>query len=354
MVRKLSSLAVACVAALALLVLSARPAVAEFAGPLPDDVTVTSGEYTLASGEVIDGDLVVLGGTVVIEDGAQVSGDVVALGGSTTISGEVSGAVALIGGSLELTETAVVAGDVTRTGGSFERAAGADVGGTVTDAPGLTNWLPALPGVVIDGAVPEDPPVRPFGLVFEFVFNLFQSLLWIAAVTALALVVTAFWPDQTARVAATIRLEPWRAFGLGFLTSLAMPVLMGLFVLLALTLCLIPVSAVGALGVGVLYGMAWLFGWIALGQLVGLRLAEALNVQNVNTVVATTLGTLGVSVLAHLVGAVPFVGGLVAWFVLPLIGIGAVALTRFGARPYVQGAPPAPPASEALEPPPMA
>jgi len=327
---------------------TARPALAQRTS---DDVTVTGGDYTLAAGDTIDGDLLVLGGTVVIEDGAAIAGDVVLLGGSTTISGEVGGAVSLIGGSLELTETAGVAGDVTRTGGSFERAAGAEIGGSVTDAPGLTSWLPALPGVAAEAPaappVPDDPSRGALG----YLISLFQAGFWILGVTVLALVVTAFWPDQTARVAATIRSAPLQSFGMGLLTGVSVPILMLIFVLLALTICLIPVSLLGWFVVGVGYAMAWLFGWIALGHLVGLRLIEALGLRNVNAVVAGTAGTFLISVLGYMVGFVTCGGEFIAWFLVPAIGVGAVALTRFGTQPYVQGAPPALPPSEALEPP---
>ncbi len=323
------------------------------AAPFPDDVTITGGDYTLAAGDTIDGDLLVLGGTVTIEDGATVTGDVVLLGGSTIVSGEVNGAVSLIGGSLELTETANVAGDVTRTGGSFERAAGATVGGSVTDAPGLTNIFPVGPGIVVDANdtvnSADDPSRGLFGIIFGF----FQAVMWILTATGLALLVSAFAPDQTTRVTATLRQAPWPSMFMGLLTAIAVPVLMLIFVLLALTICLIPFSLLGALVVGVLYGMAWLFGWIALGQLVGARLAEAFGLRNVNMVAATTTGTLLISIVGYLVASLPYVGALIAWFILPVLGIGAVMLTRFGLQPYVRGVPPMTPPTEALEPPPV-
>lgn len=348
-VKFLSKMAVA----LAVVVLTAFTAAspARAAAPDPDDVTVTNGEYTLASGDTIDGNLVVLGGSVVVEDGADITGDVVVLGGSTVISGEVDGTVSLIGGSLELTETAVIDGDVTRTGGSFERAAGAEVNGSVTDAPGLTNWLPALPGVYMN----EDDPIQPgdgirTGLV-GMMFNVFQAVIWILAVTALSLLVGAFWPDQTARVAVAMRDMPAHSVGMGLLTGIALPVLMIIFAVLALTICLIPFSLLAALVVGVVYTMAWLFGWIALGQLIGLRLIDAFGLRGVNTLAATTGGTFLISIFGYLIAMLPWFGGLFAWFVLPALGVGAVVLTRFGTQPYLRDVPPQAPPAEALEPP---
>ncbi len=342
--------------ALVAIVLTAFLAVpaARASAPSPDDVTVTSGEYTLASGDTLDGNLVVLGGQVLIEDGADITGDVVVLGGSTVISGQVDGTVSLIGGSLQLTETAVVDGDVTRTGGSFERAAGAEVNGSVTEAPGLTNWISTLPGVYVSQSDPVPPDNGIASGIFGVVLAIAQATFWIVLVTGLSILVGAFWSDQTARVAVAMRDMPWQSMGMGVLTGIAVPILMILSVLLALTICLIPFSILGALIVGVGYSMAWLFGWIALGQLIGLRLTDAFGLRGVNTLAATAGGTFLISVLGYLVATViPVFGGFFAWFLLPAMGIGAVVLTRFGTQTYMRGTPPTVPPAEALEPPPV-
>ncbi len=339
-------------AAILLTALSTAPS-ARASAPSPDDVTVTNGEYTLASGDTLDGNLVVLGGQVLIEDGADITGDVVVLGGSTVISGQVDGTVSLIGGSLELTETAIVDGDVTRTGGSFDRAAGAEVNGSVTEAPGLTNWVSSLPGVYVSPTDPVPPDNGIASGIFGAFWAIVQAVFWILAVTGLALLVGAFWSDQTARVAVTMRDMPWQSLGMGVLTGIAMPILMIFFVLFALTICLIPFSVLAALIVGVAYTMAWLFGWIALGQLIGLRLTDAFGLRGVNTLAATTGGTFLISVLGYFVAVIPFIGGFFAWFLLPAIGIGAVVFTRFGTQTYVRGTPPPVPPAEALEPPPV-
>lgn len=327
------------------------------AAPPFDDVTVTQGDYVLASGDTIDGDLLVLGGNVTIEDGATVTGDVVVFGGSTAIAGQVDGSISLIGGSLALAETANVDGDVTRTGGSFDRAAGAEVSGSVTEAPGLTNWLPALPAIINETAPPTPVADDPGRGLFGYLIAFFQAGFWILGVTVLALVVAAFWPDQTARVAATVRSAPLPSFGMGLLTGVAVPILMLVLVLLAITICLLPVSLVGWVVIGLGYAMAWLFGWIALGQLVGLQLAEALGLRNVNAVIGATAGTFLISLLGYTVSfVISFItcgGEFISWFLVPAIGVGAVALTRFGTQPYMRGVPPSAPPAEALEPPPV-
>lgn len=334
----------------------ATPRVALAAPPF-DDVTVTQGDYVLAAGDTIDGDLLVLGGNVKIEDGATITGDVVMFGGSATIAGQVDGSISLIGGSLALAETATVDGDVTRTGGSFDRAAGAAISGSVTEAPGLTNWLPPLPAIINETAPPTPIADDPGRGLFGYLVAFFQAGLWILGVTVLSLVVAAFWPDQTARVAATIRSAPMPSFFMGLLTGVAVPILMVILVLLALTICLLPVSLVGWVVIGLGYAMAWLFGWIALGQLVGLQLSNAFGLRGVNAVAAATAGTFIISVLGYglsfAIAWIPCIGDTISWFLVPAFGVGAVALTRFGTQPYMRGVPPSAPPSEVLEPPPV-
>jgi len=121
-----------------------------------------------------------------------------------------------------------------------------------------------------------------------------------------------------------------------------------LLVLVTLTVCLIPVAFVAA----VIFAAAILFSWIALGQIVGARLAAALNLRQLSPAVAAGLGTSVLWLVTSAVGAVPCVGW-VAWVILSAVGLGAVTLTRFGTRPYIAatyGAPPPPPAAPA-EPP---
>ncbi|MCC6190545.1 MAG: hypothetical protein IT318_16070, partial [Anaerolineales bacterium] len=133
--------------------------------------------------------------------------------------------------------------------------------------------------------------------------------------------------------------------GLGLLTLVAVPVLLAL---LTLTLCLIPVAFVGA----VVFAAALLLGLIALGQLVGARLASALRLYQITPAVSAALGTGLLWLVTSAVGAVACVGW-VAWVLLASVGLGAVILTRFGTRPYLGSVtvPPPPPPPVPVEPP---
>ena len=80
---------------------------------------VTSGGYTLRSGETLRGDLLVTSGKITLEEGSRVTGDVFMTSGnldantSTTLStgGKIDGDVILTSGNVNLGPQAVVRGD---------------------------------------------------------------------------------------------------------------------------------------------------------------------------------------------------------------------------------------------------
>src|SRR6185503_14306304 len=92
--------------------------------------------------------------------------------------------------------------------------------------------------------------------------------------------------------------------GLGLLTLIAVPVIL---IVLSITVILIPV----ALLAGLLYGMAIVFGWLALGAVVGERLAAAFNRPAANMALVTALGTLLLSLVMGILGTIDCIGGIV-------------------------------------------
>jgi cytochrome c biogenesis protein CcdA len=148
----------------------------------------------------------------------------------------------------------------------------------------------------------------------------------------LAILVVMFWPERTARVARTVITQPVMAGGLGLLT-----VFFGvlLIVILAITICLSPVSLIG----GLVLGAALIFGWVALGLEVGRRLAIAFK-RDWQLATQAGLGTLLLSFVVYAVGIIPCIGfifGVILW----ATGLGAVILTRFGGQDLPAALPPA-------------
>ena len=311
------------VSLLALVVLPLALAGPAYADHCNDAQSVFGDNYTLSSGQTLDSNLVVLGGNAVVEEGATVECTVVVLGGNVDIAGEVKEDVVVLGGNVDLQSTAEVDGQVTTVGGSTSRAEGAVVRGG--ESRGFGN-LPIRP-VISDR----------FG-VFSPVFQLLGAGGRAIALGLLALLVVLFWPDQTARVSAAITNAPGASGGLGLLTLIAVPILL---ILTAITICLIPLTLVGA----VLYVTALIFGWIALGMVVGARLSAALNLRSLSPAVSAALGTALFTFVADIFQVVIPCVGWIAPLVLACIGLGAVTLTRFGTRPYLPNLPiqPAPP-----------
>src|SRR5262249_26844376 len=126
---------------------------------------------------------------------------------------------------------------------------------------------------------------------------------------------------------------------LGLLTVVAVPVLI---VLASITICLIPIGFMA----GLVLTAAITFGWIALGELVGQRLAGALKLVNLSPAVATGLGPALLSLGGHVRRWVRWVGW-VARVALRSAARGAVPLPRSGPQPFFPSAP-APPTQPAL------
>lgn len=295
----------------------AFPASALAAGA-EDGRIVLGGTYTLSAGETLNGDLVVLGGSVTLEAGSTVQGNVFLLGGNISAAGQIRGDVSMIGGNLLLQDTGVITGNVNTLGGNIDRTPGSQIGGQIIN------------GQTFQGPSINVPPFQGVYLPSLGGFNLFNSMadiLWgilrTLLMAGLAVLVVMFFTEPTARVAKAVLDAPVLTGALGLLTAIVVPVL---FVLLAITLCLLPVGIVGVF----IFVAAWVFGTFAVGLEVGLRLANLFN-WHPHPAAAAGLGTL----FLQLVGLVPCFGGLVT-LIVGLLGLGAVLITRFGSQAYIK------------------
>jgi hypothetical protein len=106
------------------------------------------------------------------------------------------------------------------------------------------------------------------------------------------------------------------------------------------TICLLPIGLLVALGLG----LVTLFGWAAVGYLLGQRLVPVLYKGKESSPAFT--GLVGVAVLTvvqqglMVLGKLPCLGiffwllGAGLWLVAVSVGLGAVVLSRFGTQPY--------------------
>lgn len=325
----------------------ALPATA-LAGGIVQDRIIFGDNFTLVSGDTLDGNLVVLGGNVTLETGSLVDGDVVVMGGNLSGAGEVSGSVIGLGGLISLEDTAVIQGDVTVIGGNLDQADGARVEGDVITPEDGPISLTFPGGLTVPAVhVRELPFLSGLGFL-GFIVKIF---LW----AALAVLAALFAPVHTQRVSRTAFSQPLISGGLGLLTIV---VLIPLLPLLAITIILLPVSIV----VAAVAALAWIYGLLAIGTELGRRLAES-SKQEWAPALSAAVGTFilmlvldGASMLVDCVGWIfPFLAG--------IVGLGAVLLTRFGMYSYPAPAralapawppaspppaPPVPPASPAI------
>ncbi|MFH1185703.1 MAG: hypothetical protein V1755_11810 [Chloroflexota bacterium] len=276
--------------------------------------------FTLQSGETVDGDLVVIGGEAAIEVGATVRGDLVVIGGSLGLDGEILGSAVVIGGSASLGATGSVSRDLVALGGSFQRGEGSRIGGDIiTNLAITTETLPRATAAPTTALPPGTDFRLDFGPLGTLAAVFFQAI----GLGAVAMLLTAFLHPQVDRVAQAVQAQPFAAGSFGLLTVFLAPLAI---VVMAITLILIPL----ALAAAMLLVLAWLFGVIAVGQIVGERLTQAMH-RTWEPVLSAGLGAFVLGIVLGTSNQIPCVGWM-ASVLIGLVGLGAAAMTLFGTR----------------------
>ncbi|MBN1579161.1 MAG: polymer-forming cytoskeletal protein [Anaerolineae bacterium] len=292
------------------------------------DVVIWGDNYTLGKDQKIDGELLVYGGNVKLEEDSEVDGNVSVFGGNLDIYGEVDGDVTVWGGNVRIHDGATVRGGVMAVGGNLTRDPDADIRGSEVEGfPFEMPRVPEAPALPEMPRVPSVPDIRvrhsrPWEGFVSNVGNLFRSIFGLVVLVVLGILVVVFIPQHTDTVAETMVKAPFHSMISGGVALIAVPVVA---VVLAITVCLIPVSALLAL----VLGIGLLFGWIAAGLLFGTRILRALNKKEPNRVTAVAVGLPILSVLS----LVPCIGWAIS-LVLWTWGLGAVAYSFFGTRAY--------------------
>jgi cytoskeletal protein CcmA (bactofilin family) len=244
--------------------------------------------------ETVDDVLVIAGGTATVPANTVVEGDLYAIGGTTEIEGEVSGDVTVLAGNVSVSDGATVAGTLQQVAGDFSVEEGAMISE-------ITSFEPPAP---------SDSPARQVG-AFVIQFLVLGAAGWWFARRR---------PALLENVGHSITEH---ALVSGVVGSLAATALLVLFVYMAFTLVLIPVSIFGLLGQVVIV----LYAQVVYGYLIGRRLSTD------HPEVATVVGV-GVLLLAlELSGLVPYLGPAVQ-LVVVVVGFGAVLNTYFGLQQF--------------------
>lgn len=292
---------------LAILLVLAAPAALAEAPPKPG----SGGEpaLRLEPGSVSRQQLVAIGRDVVVE--GEALADVAALNGSVEVSGEVAGGIIVMRGDVRLAPTARVGGDIFVVGGTIRAARGAHTGGRMVSYPNAPNaWLTLMEGPSI-------------GLGFASRLVLGAKLGLVAAWAALLLLFFAASGRQLLETAEGVRREPFRSFFVG-LTGVVSLVLTALFFsVFAGSIVGIPfVALIVLLGV-----VLKLWGTVAVFYALGDWLSRHVFRRRFQPLNAATVGLL-------VLGAIKFLPwfGVLAWYAVTLIGVGASLSTKFGRR----------------------
>ena len=318
----------------------AAPVLADDGPPGDEGVIIWNEDYTLEEGEELAGNLVVFNGDVTLEADSHVEGSVVIWNGNIEVHGTVAQDVVVSGGDIHLGEDAWIGGSVVCSWNcDLEQDEGAHVEGGYTEGDPLSGFryegengvsIPPLPsppfaGLRSLGERSLSFPGRALNTAFKFIRGV-TAILVVAAVAGL---VALIWPQPTAQIGRAVVEAPWHSLGIGVVTVGAATVFI---IVLAITICLSPVAALAALALGA----AGLFGWIAVGAIVGQRLLQALNAREITPLWAAGLGTLLITLTGVGLSAA-FCLAPLGWLLIVAVGclgLGAVVLTRFGTMAY--------------------
>jgi hypothetical protein len=262
------------------------------------------------------GNLIAVDSSITLEQGSTFKGNIILIGGSLESAGEITGDIASLDASIHFGPESTMSGTIACLGAPPALDPGAKITGSVQTIEGF-SW----PLYVTAGEAPE-METGGVELWYKYSVILFRVFL----LSAIAIVIVLFLPTPVERVARTIIVKPAISFLIGLLTMLAA---MTLFLLLALTVCLSPVSILGSIVVLV----AALLGWVAMGREIGRQICGMLSVK-AHPAVMAGIGTAILTLVASVLGYIPFAGQILVLLVMAF-GLGAVVLTRFGGPNYL-------------------
>jgi hypothetical protein len=276
---------------------------------------VIGDRFTLEDGETLPANLCALGGIIYLRPESRIEGDVFLAGGQVTVEGVITGNLNTLGTEVLFGETGIVDGDVNLIGANPTGIEKAVVLGEINQ----NDW-PAIPAFP---TMNKWEPVISYDRIFGGLLWLpLRSFLW----AALAILVLLFAPKLAVKIQNSAMKEPVLSGGVGLATSI---VVITVMILLAITIVCIPFSFF----LGLAFLLAWALGLVSLGLEVGQRLAE-LAKQEWAPAVSAGLGIFLLTLVLNGIDyAIPCIGFLPK-FLVSIVGIGAVILSRFGTYSY--------------------
>ncbi len=278
---------------------------------------ILGGSYSLASDEVLPGNLCLLAGVGTLEAGSIIEGDVFLLGGNLQANGSVSGNMTVAGGLVDFSETTAVEGDLRVIGGQVFGLELAEVKGEVIHNLNLPS---AFQMPVIGWGNPSGF-IQPLWRLFWLPM---RSIIWVG----FALLIYLLIPKRVDVSGQAAKTQPALSgvIGLGtVLVSLIASVLLAVTIICSPLSLLLLVALLAAWGVGI----------VALGNVFGAYLAKLLN-QDWAPMLQLGVGVFTLTFIINIPGLFVSCLGFLLSFLAGIIGLGAVVLTRFGDQPYPQ------------------
>lgn len=340
---------------------------AAFAAPLSDTVIETD--------EVVNNDVVVFDGDLEVRSGAVVNGDVAVFNGDAIIDGQVNGDLTLFNGDLVAGADAFISGECVLLNGeasgdgsggrsfgnctairNLELAPLGQLGPWLRDFQNMPNFelpgqvapMPTMPAMPEMPEMPEMPAVPAVPVVpsmshqhYDRGGGFFSRLLAVVSSSLLfgflGLLAGAIMPNQLRQITTTAREKSLVSGMAGALTAVAVPSLIVLLIPVSIVLTFVCIGLLGfplmfLLGLALVVG--GFLGWIAVGTWLGMRVFGR-GKGSERIVRSAALGTGLLTFITGIVGLLTAgIGGALLALVVSWIGLGAVALTQFGMKPY--------------------
>ena len=281
-------------------------------GEVRDDIRIAGG--TLDIDAVIADDLAATGGSITLSPGTTVGGNAWLAGGEIHLAGTILGNLRLAGGHIRLSGS--VRGDVEIDGAEIEILEGARIDGELSyksPQPVTPDDGATISGEITYEAVDWDYADRGFGLFFSITLAVASILFYL------------FFPHYTVASVKRIASDPWTSLGLGFIFTVATPMIAFMLMLIVLGLWV-------GLSLLALYCVALLSGFLIACFFIADRGAKLLKLD------ITSRGRRLISVVAvifvlGLIQLIPLLGSLILFLML-LLGLGAGLLQlRYVYRP---------------------
>ncbi len=280
---------------------------------------------TVKIGGEIEGDVAIFGGNLDIV--GNVNGDAAVLGGNINHEGTIEGDLFVIGGKVTLDSGSVVEGDINLVGGDVDRDENATVGGEVK-AVELNKIRKYMPRIGISEALKFTHKLPRPRIIAGTISLSLMIVIYILNLLALLI-----FPRAIEQIIGRIHDELWVSVAIGFGLEIMFAPIIVLFAISIVGILLIPVF-------GLAIVIAAIFGFTAISEIIGERIAKGLNWPTNNRIGLLTVGwitTMLILILGTIFSAISLPGisillivlGWIIIYVAATIGLGATVYAMF-------------------------